>query len=143
MYLHWIFWKLCTSELIPKPYAWAALITTACNSLQFISIHEAARSTFHSHSMVIFMFILKCGFYVHPKDVGLDLFFFFLNSVLVVSWRLQDTSVKATVVVTCLKGSLCTPISPRAAVSRLSFWLVKMSLADKSLPVARRVTSNN
>lgn len=61
--------------------------------------------------------------------------------------QLQDSSVKGAVVVTYLKSSsrlfVCTPFSPWAAAAQLSQWRVKMSLADKPVPVAHRVASNH
>lgn len=80
-----------------------------------------------------------CGFHADVTNIDLYLLVFLLC--------FQDPSMKGTMVVTCLKGpsplTLYTPFSPQTAALHLSFGMAKMSLADKPMPVAHRVTSNN
>lgn len=107
-------------------------------SLVALQRYEAAVFLSHLHALISLIVTSCVVSMLIQQTIDLHLFIVYM---LVVLLHLQETSVKVTMVVTCLKVSspvfLYTPFSPRTAASQLSFWMAKMSLDDKPMPVAQ------
>lgn len=108
-----------------------------CN-LVALKRYEAAVFLSHLRTLISLIVTSCVVSMLIQQTIDLHLFIVYM---LVVLLHLQEPSVKGTMVVTCLKVSspvfLCTPFSPQTAASQLSFWMAKMSLDDKPMPVAQ------
>ena len=120
------------------------LIIRTCNSVELKNKYELAVFFSHSHNLILFTVTSRVVSVLIHEIIDLHIFIFYILLVLLSSSGCFSERCGCHLFERLSPSlSLYTPLPPWTAASQLSFRIAKMSLDNKTRPVAHGVASNN